>query len=548
MDLAQMRAAAQQVADGLTAPGAPFELVEEDVLGVRVPVFRNRVRSLGELVRDSVRFGDRVYAATATTEMTFAEHARQVASLAAALREEHDVQPGDRVAIAAANSPEWVTAFWATVSLGAIAVGFNAWWAGGEVAYALGHAEPKVVIADAKRAAVIVEAGVAVPVLSVEEDLPRLAERDPETSLPDVAVQEDDPATILYTSGTSGRPKGVVHTHRNLLAVLEYHRFNDALAAAFGDPTPPEDKRYLMAMPLFHIASLHNLAVPRLATGSAAVIHQGAFDVDRVLRLIEQRRVTNWGAVPTMANRLLEHGDLSGYDLSSLGSFALASAPSSPAFKDRLRKALPFAEQALADSYGLTETSTACTVASPLDLAEAPDSVGRPIISVQLEVRDESGHAVAEGVEGEVCVRSQFVMQGYWRDPDATAAAIRADRWLHTGDIGVIEQGRLRLSTRRSDLILRGGENVYPVEVEQVLAEHPLVRESAVFGVDHADLGQEVAAVVVVDDLGALTEDDLAKYVADNRAYYNVPTKGRLTTEPLPNNAPGTDARRDVSL
>ena len=547
MDLAQMRAAAQQVADGLTAPGAPFELVEEDVLGVRVPVFRNRVRSLGELVRDSVRFGDRVYAATATTEMTFAEHARQVASLAAALREEHDVQPGDRVAIAAANSPEWVTAFWATVSLGAIAVGFNAWWAGGEVAYALGHAEPKVVIADAKRA-VIVEAGVAVPVLSVEEDLPRLAERDPETSLPDVAVQEDDPATILYTSGTSGRPKGVVHTHRNLLAVLEYHRFNDALAAAFGDPTPPEDKRYLMAMPLFHIASLHNLAVPRLATGSAAVIHQGAFDVDRVLRLIEQRRVTNWGAVPTMANRLLEHGDLSGYDLSSLGSFALASAPSSPAFKDRLRKALPFAEQALADSYGLTETSTACTVASPLDLAEAPDSVGRPIISVQLEVRDVSGHAVAEGVEGEVCVRSQFVMQGYWRDPDATAAAIRADRWLHTGDIGVIEQGRLRLSTRRSDLILRGGENVYPVEVEQVLAEHPLVRESAVFGVDHADLGQEVAAVVVVDDLGALTEDDLAKYVADNLAYYKVPTKWRLTTEPLPINATGKVARRDVSL
>jgi acyl-CoA synthetase (AMP-forming)/AMP-acid ligase II len=548
MDLAQMRAAAQQVADGLTATGAPFELVEEDVLRVRVPVFKNRVRSLGELVRDSVRFGDRVYTATTTTELTFAEHARQVASLAAALREEHDLQPGDRVAIAAANSPEWVTAFWATVSLGAIAVGFNAWWARGEVAYALGHAEPKVVIADAKRAAVMVEAGVAVSVLTVEEDLPRLAGRDPKTSLPDVSVQEDDPATILYTSGTSGRPKGVVHTHRNLLAVLEYHRFNDALARAFGDATPPEDKRYLMAMPLFHIASLHNLAVPRLATGSTAVIHQGAFDVDRVLRLIEQRRVTNWGAVPTMAHRLLEHGDLSDYDLSSLRSFALASAPSSPAFKDRLRRALPFAEQALADSYGLTETSTACTVASPLDLAEAPDSVGRPIISVQLEVRDESDHAVAEGVEGEVCVRSQFVMQGYWRDPDATAAVIRADRWLHTGDIGVMEQGRLRLSTRRSDLILRGGENVYPVEVEHVLAEHPLVRESAVFGVDHADLGQEVAAVVVVDDLSALTEDDLAKYIADNLAYYKVPTKWRLTTEQLPINATGKVARRDVSL
>jgi acyl-CoA synthetase (AMP-forming)/AMP-acid ligase II len=530
MDLAELRAAAQQVADGLTAPGAPFELVEQDVLGARMPVFKNRRRSLGELVRDSLRFGDRTYIATAAAELSFVEHARQVASLAAALRDEYDVQPGDRVAIAAANSPEWITAFWAAASLGAITIGFNAWWARGEVAYALGHAEPKVVIADAKRAAVLAGAGVAVPVLSVEADLPRLAGLSPDALLPDVTVREDDPATILYTSGTSGRPKGVLHTHRNLLAVLEYHRFNDALGAAFGDPTPPEDKRYLLAMPLFHIASLHNLAVPRLATGSAAVIHQGAFHVDRVLRLIEQRRVTNWGAVPTMANRLLEHGDLSRYDLSSLRSFALASAPSSSAFKARLRAALPFAEQALADSYGLTETSTACTVASALDLADAPDSVGRPIVTVQLEVRDENDTAVPEGVAGEVCVRSLFVMLVYWRDPEATAAAIRDDRWLHTGDIGMIEQGRLRLSSRRSDLILRGGENVYPVEVEQVLAEHPLVRESAVFGLDHADLGQEVAAVVVVDDVTALTDDDLAKYVADNLAYYKVPTRWRLTT------------------
>jgi acyl-CoA synthetase (AMP-forming)/AMP-acid ligase II len=361
-------------------------------------------------------------------------------------------------------------------------------------------------------------------------------------------VDEDDPATILFTSGTSGRPKGVVHSHRNLLAVVEYHRLNDALAAAFGDPTSPQDKRFLLVMPLFHIASLHNLAVPRLATGSTAVIHQGAFDVDGVLRLIEQRRVTNWGAVPTMANRLLEHGDLSRYDLSSLRSFALASAPSSPAFKARLRAALPFAEQALADSYGLTESSTAATVASPLDLAEAPDSVGRPIVTVQVEIRDEQGKPVAEGEEGEVCVRSPFVMLGYWNDPQATAAAIREDRWLHTGDIGVMEHGRLRLSSRRSDLILRGGENVYPVEVEAVLAEHPAVRESAVLGADHPDLGQEVAAVVVVEPGHEVTEQDLQDYVREHLAYYKVPSRWRLTTEPLPVNATGKVLRRELTV
>lgn len=546
MDLAQMQVAAQAVRDSLTAPGAPFELVEENVLGSWMLVFKNRAHSLGQLLRESVAFGDRDYVVTATAQLSFAEHAAQVASLAAALRDEHGVQLGDRVAIAAANSPEWITAFWAAASLGAVTVGFNAWWSRAEIAYAVGHVGPRVIIADAKRAPLLPDADVTV--LTVEEDLPRLARQSPGTALPDVHVDEDAPGVIVYTSGTSGKPKGAVHSHRNLLAVVEFHRLNDALAAAFGEPTPPKEKRYLLTMPLFHIASLHNLAVPRLATGSTAVVHQGAFDVDRVLRLIEQRRVTNWGAVPTMANRLVEHGDLSRYDLSSLRAFALASAPSSPAFKARLREALPFAEQALADSYGLTESSTACTVASPLDLAEAPDSVGRPIVTVQVEVRDDHGKPVPEGTEGEVCVRSQFVMLGYWNDPSATAAAIRDDRWLHTGDIGVLEQGRLRLSSRRSDLILRGGENVYPVEVEAVLAEHPSVRESAVFGVEHPDLGQEVAAVVVVKDGAKLTADELTRYVADKLAYYKVPSRWRLTTQPLPINATGKVLRREVSL
>ena len=543
MDLAEMRAAAKAVADGLTAPGAPFELVEQDVLGARMPVFRNRKRCLGELLTESLAHGDREYLATATQTVSFAEHAAHVASLATALQDEYDVGPGDRVAIAAANGPEWIEAFWATVSLGAIAVGFNAWWSRQELAYGMDHVEPKVVVADAKRAALLADARV----LTIEDDLPRLTRRTPDAALPSRPVDEDAPAVILYTSGTSGRPKGVVHSHRNVLAVADYHRFNDALAAAFGDPTPPQDKRYLLVMPLFHIASLHNLAVPRLATGSTAVIHQGAFDVDRVLRLIEQRRVTNWGAVPTMVKRLIEH-DLSGYDLSSLRSFALASAPSSPAFKAKVKAALPFTEHVLADSYGLTESSTAATVASPLDLAEAPDSVGRPIVSVQVEVRDEQGKPVAEGEEGEVCVRSPFVMLGYWNDPEATAAAIREDRWLHTGDIGVLEQGRLRLSSRRSDLIIRGGENVYPAEVEFVLAEHPAVGETAVIGVDDADLGQQVGAIVVVDPDVPVDEQELRRYVEERLAYYKVPSKWRLTSEPLPHNATGKVLRRDLSV
>jgi acyl-CoA synthetase (AMP-forming)/AMP-acid ligase II len=539
------QAAALAVMAGLTGPGGPFELGREQVLGAPMTVFRKRARSLGDLLAASVWHGDRDYLVTADRRITFTEHAAQVASLARVLREEHDVRPGDRVGVLAANSPEWVVTFWAAVSLGAVAVGYNSWWSRGEIEYGLEHTSPKVLIADAKRRA-LVPGTSRTTVLSLEDDLPRLSTQHPDEPLAPVAVSEDDPAVVLYTSGTSGRPKGAVHSHRNLTSVVEFHRMNDALAQAFGDPTDPRDRRYLLALPLFHIASLHNLAVPRLATGSTAVLHQGAFDVDRVLRLIEQERVTHWGAVPTMAHRLLQHGDLSRYDLSSLKAFSLSAAPSSPAFQERLRQVLPVAERALVDSYGLTESCTALTVGSPLDLAEAPGTLGRPIATVELEIRDESNQAVPEGVEGEICVRSPFNMLGYWDDVAATARTIDADRWMHTGDIGVLEQGRVRLSARRSDLIIRGGENVYPAEVEAALIEHPAVQECIVLGRPHEDLGQEVSAVVVTDPAQPVTGVDLAGFLRDRLAYYKVPTSWRLTREPLPRNATGKVIRARV--
>lgn len=543
---ADPRLAARQIVAGLTGPDGPFALAREDVLGAPVTVFTSRARALHELLAESVHHGERTYIATAERRIGFAEHARLVASLAEELRTTYGIRPGDRVAIAAANSPEWIVAFWATVSLGAISVGFNAWWSAREMAHGLEHSAPSLVFADAKRAALLSDT--VVPVLSVEEDLPRLAALHPDAPLPSADVAEDDPAVILYTSGTSGRPKGATHSHRNLCSVVEYHRLNDAILAGFGDPTDPRDRSYLLALPLFHIASLHNLAVPRLATGSRIAMHQGAFDVDRVMRLVESERVTNWGAVPTMANRMLEH-DLTAYDTSSLTAFALASAPSSPQFKERLRQGLPFASS-LVDSYGLTETCTAVAVATPMDLAETPGTLGRAIIGVDLEVRDAFDQAVPDGVEGEICVRSAYNMLGYWNDEKATWSAFRDERWLHTGDIGTRdEQGRISLSTRRSDLIIRGGENVYPAEIEAALTEHPSVSECLVLGVDHPDLGQEVAVVVVpapgAGDLDVL-EKELTDFAAAQLAYFKVPTRWRFTDSPLPRNATGKVMRAAV--
>lgn len=537
-----------QAAARLTGPGGRFEMVIEDVLGAPMPVLRHRKSSLREVLADAVAPGDRDYLVTADRRMSFTEHAAAVAALATALRDRYGVGKGDRIGILAANTPEWVLTFWAAQALGAIAVGYNAWWAPREVAYGVEHTSPGVLVVDAKRAALVAELDIRIPVLTMEHDVPALIAGYRTDELPYTEIDEDEPAVILYTSGTSGRPKGAVHSHRNLVAVADYHVFNDALAAALtGAGELPSGRRFLVTSPLFHIASLHNLVVPRLVTGDAAVIHQGSFDADRVLRLIETERITNWGAMPTMATRMLEL-DLSGYDLSSLAAFSLNSAPSSAALQQKLRDQLPVARNALVTSYGLTECSTAATLASPAELAAFPDTVGRPVVGVTLEIRDSAGNAVPEGTEGEICVRSPYVMLGYWQDEAATTAAITADRWLRTGDIGVLEDGRLRLSGRRSDLILRGGENVYPTEIEQCLEEHPAVRECAVLGVPDADLGQQVAALVVVDSATPTTEDELRAFTAERLAYYKVPARWRLTTTPLPRNATGKVVRTDLEV
>ncbi|WP_433658321.1 class I adenylate-forming enzyme family protein [Nocardia sp. CA-128927] len=532
----------------LTGPGGRFEMVVEDVLGAPLPVLRDRGKSLGDVLAGSIAWGERDYLVTEDRRMSFTDHAAAVGGLARALRDRYGIQKGDRVGILAANTPEWVMTFWAAQCLGAIAVGYNAWWTPREIAYGVEHTKPAVLVVDAKRAALVAELDIRVPVLTMEDELPALSAEFGSGALPLAEIDEDDPAVILYTSGTSGRPKGAVHSHRNMLAVIGYHQFNDALGAEFAGATePPSGRRFLLTSPLFHIASLHNLVVPRLVTGDTAVIYQGSYDADRVLRLIERERITNWGAMPTMATRLLEQ-DLSRYDLSSLASFSLNSAPSSAALQHQLREQLPVAKTALVTSYGLTECSTAATLASPAELAAFPDTVGRPVIGATVQVRDSAGNPVPDGVEGEICLRSTYVMLGYWDDEAATAAAITADRWLRTGDIGVLTDGRLRLSGRRSDLILRGGENVYPTEIEQCLEEHPAVRECAVVGVPHPDLGQQVAALVVIENASATTEEELRAFTAERIAYYKVPARWRLTTTALPRNATGKVVRTGIEV
>lgn len=525
----------------LTAPGAEFEIRPEPVAGRPARVFARRHRCLTELLEASREFGDREYLVTVDSRLTFAQHYDQVAALASVLRTEYGVGRGDRVALCAANCPEWIVGFWAAVSLGAVAVGMNSMWAAPEVAHGLDLTTPKVVLTDASRKPLVAD---RYPVLEFgSPEYRELLGQHEGAQLKPEPVDEDDPAVILFTSGTSGRPKGATHSHRNVLAAVWFHLFNDALAAEFGRPA--RDRRFLLATPLFHIAALHNLAVVRLAVGDTAVLYQGKFDIHRVLELVQAERITNWGAVPTMLSRLVET-DLSGYDLSTLKTVSVSSAPSTAELKDQLRGALPGAAASLSTNYGLTESSTAATLATPAELLADPDTAGRPVPNMEVQIRDPEGRPVPDGVDGEIHLRGPQVMLGYFNDPAATAAAFTADGWFRTGDLGQLRDGALFVLSRRSDLILRGAENIYPAEVEEQLAGHPGIAECIVAGLPDPDYGQIVAAKVVLRAESEVDADGLRGYLADRLARYKVPTAWFLTRDPLPRNATGKVVRRLV--
>jgi long-chain acyl-CoA synthetase len=536
----------------LLAPGGPFEVSTETVLGEEMAVFKQRLRSLREIVEASVAHGERDYVVfadhTTARRVTFVEHERAVASVATALRDEYGVGPGDRVAILAANCPEWIVTFWATVSLGAVAVGLNGWWTGPEIRYGIEHSEPTVLVADRIRLDRLGGSNPGVRAVTVEDDFPALWEYAPSAALPDHPIDEDDRALMLYTSGTTGRPKGAVHTHRNVIALLGLNFFA-GMRLLMANPPPPDAlaNKHLMTTPLFHVSGLHNGAIAFLLGGITSIWTLGRFDPELVMTLIEREHVTGWSFTPTMLHRVVTHPRVDRFDLSSIRTGGGGGAPFSLQVRERAREIFPGMRATFGVGYGLTECSALATLNQGAEWEAFPDSVGRPMPTVEIAIRDlETGEWLEEGQVGEICIRGPMVMLEYWNAPDATAETIGPQRWLFTGDIGSVVEGRLFLAARRSDLILRGGENVSPTEIEQRLEEHPAVDEAAVVGVDHDDLGQEVHAFVVLTDGARASESELTEWVAEALAYYKVPSTWELRSHPLPRNAVGKVLRHEL--
>jgi long-chain acyl-CoA synthetase len=558
-----------RVEASLLAEGAPFELVDVEVDGVTIRSFKNRIRTLRHLLLKSVDFGDNTYmlATDGVDErrLGYAEHARLVASVATALRDRFDVQPGDRIAILGANCPEWVISFWAAISLGAVAVGLNGWSTASEIRYFLDDCEPKVLVADRKRMERLAGDDLGVPVVVMEDDFAELEAFAPDARFADapfadVQVDEDDPAIILYTSGTTGRPKGAINTHRNVASYLMLNFYNGAKAAMLAPPPDPDDPPplppcQLVSSPLFHVSGLHSAAVMMLAVGLKSVWLMGRFDPAVAMQVIERERCTGWSFTETVLHRMVNHPDTAKYDLSSIKTVGGGGSPVAPSLIERTRRVFPNARESVGIGYGQTECAALATLNNGQELIDFPMSVGRPLPTVELEIRDPLGVALPEGVEGEVCIRGPMVMPGYWRRPEATAETIAPGRWLRTGDIGRMQGGRLYLSSRKRDLIFRGGENVYPVEIEKRIEDHPDVEECAVIGVDHPELGQTVKAVLVPRPGHTIDVESVRAWCAVELAYYKVPEQWDVRSDSLPRNAAGKivkdvlrDARADTGF
>jgi len=540
----------------LTGPGGPFEIVIEDVLGHPTQVYKQRMRSLRELVAQSALRPDVDWVVQADRRLKFGEHDRLARVLAQSLAE-LGVGRGDRVALVSANVPEWVVTFWAVAILGATLVPLNAWWKAEELEFGITDSEAKVLIGDARRIATLYDrlpemralehvfviedsAEAAHPVRHLSE---LLAAAD--AAMPEAPIDEDDLLAICYTSGTTGQPKGATLTHRQTIANLQNIIVMGVASAMRGD-APPEantsvQSASLLVVPLFHVTGCLSTMTLNYATGGKLVLMPvGRFDPEVAMQAIEREQVTAIGGVPTVMWRILESPNLEKYDLSSVKRASYGGAPAAPELVERIEKVFPHMRKTLTTAYGLTETASVATAHGGDDYFAHPGSVGRAAPTVELRVVNDEGKDQPAGERGEIWIKGPTVMaHGYWRRPDANEASF-TDGWFHTGDIGYLDgDGFLYLVDRAKDMIIRGGENVYCVEIEHVLFDHPDVLDAAVVGVPHRTLGEEVKAVVQLRAGADVTGEDLRDFCRKHLADFKVPEYVELRDEPLPRNPAG---------
>ncbi len=544
----------------LTAPGMPFEMETLEIRGRPTRCYKNAPPHLRAVFDISKQWGDREFIVYEGERLRYDEHYRAVSALARVFTERYGVRKGDRVAIAMRNLPEWSIAFWATVTIGAVAVPLNAWGTGGDLEYGLSDSEAKVAVVDAERlqrlepelakaslAGLIAVRTPREALGSAEalEDLIGPADRYaslPDLPPPDNAIEPEDDATIFYTSGTTGRPKGALGTHRNIISNLVTIGYSSARAMVrrTGAPAPvepnPPQRVALLPVPFFHVTGCHSMLVPTLASGGKVVLMY-KWSPERALELIEAERVNGMTSVPAMVWQLLESPSFSTRDLSSLEGLTYGGAAAAPELTQKAKALFPAYWPG--QGYGATETSSVATANAGEDYLLRPDSVGLPPPVDDVKIADPNDEALPVGEVGEICIFGPNVVKGYWHKPEATAAGF-IDGWYHTGDVGRMdEDGFVYVMDRIKDMLIRGGENIYCVEIEDALYAHPAVMEAAVVGIPDRILGEVVGAVVRLRPGSHASEGELREHVRKLLAAHKAPVRIDIRHEELPRNANG---------
>lgn len=548
----------------MTAPGQKFEMDEVEIRGVPTRVWKHAPPNLAWLIQASRMHGDRLFTIHEDERVSFEANFRAVARLATQLRE-MGVKKGDRVALAMRNLPEWPVIFFAAVSIGAILVPLNAWWTGGELDYGLRDSGSIVLFTDGERYDRLAAVLPGLPDLKhivvsrargdLAEGVQRLedligAPGDwaglPDASLPaEPSLVPEDDATIFYTSGTTGHPKGALGTHRNLATNILSAGYGSIRAYLRRGEMPPEmtPKVGLMVIPLFHVTACSASLMGSVFAGNT-IVFMRKWDVEQAMAIIQREKVSLTGGVPTIAWQLLEHPARANYDLSSLESIAYGGAPSAPELVKRIYTefgALP------GNGWGMTETMATVTGNSAEDYLNRPTSAGPPVPVADLKIMDVEGEReLPLGEVGELWAKGPMIVKGYWNKPEDTAECFR-DGWVRTGDLAKLdEEGFLYIVDRAKDIIIRGGENIYSSEVEDVLYAHPAVTDAALIGAPHRTLGEEPVAVVHLAPGTQASEAELQQWVRDRLAAFKVPVAIRFTKDTLPRNANGKILKKDL--
>jgi acyl-CoA synthetase (AMP-forming)/AMP-acid ligase II len=539
----------------LTADGAPLALGSIERFGRQLPIIAAAPPTLTAYFDHYCQqFAATEFLVAGDERLTYAEVHAKAREVAAALVSGFGVAKGDRVGIAARNSPSWIVLYMGILMAGGVATLLNGWWQAEELQGGIEDVGCHLIFADpprCKRLAAIT--GLTTTVFEFDDFQPLDAALAPivargggETALPQLGP--DDHATILFTSGSTGRSKGALSTHRQVTqGVFNYlasAMMMLALAAQDGQEASALQPSTLLNVPLFHVTAEVPVMLQSFAIGRKLVL-MPKWDAEEAMRLIQQEKITYFVGVPLMSFEMLTHPNRHKYDLSSVADIAAGGAPRPVEHVKRIDEEM---EGAPLIGYGLTETNGVGTGNWRSNYIAKPNSAGRPSLPlVDLAILDDAGKPVAQGERGEVAIRSSANFQEYWGKPEATEACFTSDGYFRTGDIGYLdEDGYMFIVDRKKDIIIRGGENISCQEVEAALYEHPEVAEAAVFGLPDERYGEVPGAVIHLAHRGAVTTEDLIAFLHQHIAAFKIPARIWFWDDALPRL--GTEKVDKVSL